>query len=71
MFDEELGMVYEGYMSEVVLVICMMRYYTDFDLSDYQNQDDFYMLYDILESHGTLDYLYGYLAADLEKVKAV
>lgn len=29
------------------------------------------MLYDILESHCILEYLYGYLAPDLDKVKAI
>lgn len=70
-FDYDLGIAYESYTREVVLVVCMMRYYTDLDLSAYQGQEGYFELYDILESHGMLDYLYGQLAPDLEKVKAI
>ena len=52
-------------------MVCMMRYYTDLDLSEYEGEDDWYALYDALESHGVLDYLYGHLAPDLTKVKAI
>lgn len=71
MFDEDLGLVYEAYTAELVLVMCMMKYYTDLDMTEYEGEEGWYTLYDILESNGVLDHLYGYLAPDLEKVKAV
>lgn len=63
--------MYEAYTAELVLVVCMMRYYTDLDLSEYEGEEGWYQLYDILESHGVLDHLYGYLAPDLNKVQKV
>ena len=70
-FDDDLGLAYESYTSELVLAICMMRYYTDFDLSEYDGIDKWYELYDLLASFGVLEHLYGCLASDMEKVKAI
>ena len=67
-FDETLGLVYEGYTHELALVYLTMRYYTDFDLEAYSDSESWYTLYDLLESYGILDLLYGCLDADLQKV---
>lgn len=71
MFDEELGLVYEAYTVELVLVICMLRYYTDLDMTEYESEEGWYTLYDILESHGILNHLLARLAPDLERVRAI
>ncbi len=70
-FDEDAGIVYEGYTYEVVLVVLMMKYYTDLDLSTFEGEEGWYQLYDLLESHGALDALYGMLAPDLGQVEKI
>lgn len=70
-FDEDAGLVYEGYTSELILVVLMVKYYTDLDVSAYEGEEGWYQLYDLLESHGVLDQLYLELAADLGLVKEV
>lgn len=66
-----MGAVYETYTAELVLVICMLRYYTDLDMSEYEGEEGWYTLYDILESHGVLGRLLADLAHDLEKVQVI
>jgi hypothetical protein len=70
-FEENLGVCYEGYTHETALVFLVMRYYTDFQLDEYDDSESWYMLYDILESHGVLDMLYGFLLEDIQKVLKV
>jgi len=70
-FDEELGIVYEGYTYEAVLVMCMMRYYTDLDVSEYEDENGWNTLCDILESNALLDNLYDMLSYDLDTVLGI
>ena len=70
-FDEDLGVVYEGYTYELALVICMMRYYSDLDMSAYEDEDGWYALYDILESNALLDNLFDMLCCDLDSVREI
>ncbi len=70
-FDEDSGTVYESYTYELVLTILTMKYYTDLDLSPYEDEEGWYQIYDILESHGALDHLYAVIGEDLDKMLKV
>lgn len=52
-------------------MVLMMRYYTDFDLSEFDGEEGWYQLHDILESHGALEHLYGFLVTDIAKVQRI
>lgn len=70
-FDEDTGVVYEGYTYELVRVVLMMRYYTDFDMDLYEGEEGWYQLHDLLESHGVLDSLNEVLAPDMWEVEKI
>lgn len=67
-FDEDLGVVYEGYTHEVALTVCVVKYYTDMDLAAYDTEESWNTLIDALESNCQLDSLYGLVREDLYKV---
>lgn len=70
-FDEKLGVAYEGYSHEQALVFLMVHYYTDFDVEAYRTTEGWYALYDLFESYGVLDELFVQLDVDLNKVVQV
>lgn len=70
-FDEDLGVVYEGYTHEAALTVCVVKYYTDMDLCAYDTEESWSSLIDALESHGLMDSLYDLVREDLHKVLGI
>lgn len=66
-FDEESGLVYEGYNHNLAETMCMLRWYTDIELSPYEDADGRYVLYDILDSHGALTKIREIAEGDLDE----
>lgn len=70
-FDEDTGLVYEGYTFELMLTMNMLRYYTDLDMSVYPDEESWYQLYDALESHSAIAFLSEELKEDLDHVLGI
>lgn len=70
-FDEELGVAYEGYTYDTVLLVLVMRHYSDLDMTAYADEAGWNELHDLLASHGQIDPLYAIVQSDLDQVLAI
>lgn len=51
-FDEEAGIAYEAYNAELIRAFLILKYYTDLELSAYDNPEGRAAIHDALASHG-------------------
>ena len=71
MFDEDAGIAYETYNAELIRAFLILRYYTDLDLAEYDNQDGRCMVHDALASHGMWREIMDIVDADMDDVDVI
>ena len=50
-FDEKVGIAFEGYNAELIRAFLILVHYTDLDTTPYDTGEDRQALYDILATH--------------------
>lgn len=70
-FDEDAGLVYEGYNRDLAELMCILKWYTDVELGAYATEEGRYLLSDIMESHGTMTQIREIAGEDLAKVQGI
>lgn len=67
-FDEELGLAYEGYNAELIRAFLILVHYTDLDLTELDNPEGRYTAYDAIASHGLWNKIMAIVDEDMADV---
>lgn len=70
-FDEELGLAYEGYNAELIRAFLILAHYTDLDLTELDNPEGRYTAYDAIATHGLWDDILDYILVDMDDVHTI
>ena len=70
-FDEDAGIAYEAYNAELIRAFLILRYYTDLDLTEYDNPDGRCMVHDALASHGLWREIMDVVDLDMDDVDVI
>lgn len=65
MFDEETGIAYEGYNAALIRAFLILAHYTDLELSEYDNPQGRYEVYDAIATHGLWDEILQIVEKDM------
>ncbi len=67
-FDEELGLAYEGYNAELIRTFLILVHYTDLELTELDNPEGRCTAYDAIASHGLWDRIMCIVDEDMADV---
>lgn len=70
-FDEESGLAYEGYNAEMIRAFLILIHYTDLELSEWDNPQGRYIVYDAVTSHGLWEEIMDIVEADMASVDRI
>lgn len=70
-FDEETGVAYAGYNAELIRAFLILVHYTDLDLTEHDNPQGRYEVYDAFDTHGLWSEIYQIVNADMQAVDAI
>ncbi|MBP3647553.1 MAG: hypothetical protein J6K55_14140 [Clostridia bacterium] len=70
-FDEDSGIAYDSYNSELIRVFLILAHYTDLDLSAYDTPEGRYEIYDILATNGLLREIMDIVEYDMDDVESI
>lgn len=70
-FDEETGIAYEAYNAELIRTFLILKYYTDLELSKYDNPDGRAAIHDALASHGLWHEVMDIVDFDVDNVDMI
>ena len=67
-FDEKIGIAFEGYNAELIRAFLILVHYTDLDTTPYDTGEGRQTLYDILATHEMWDDIMGIVDEDMTDV---
>lgn len=70
-FDEELGLAYEGYNAELLRAFLILVHYTDLELDEFDNADGRHDVYDAIASHSLWDKIMDIVDTDMADVDGI
>ena len=70
-FDEEAGIAYEAYNAELIRAFLILRYYTELELTEYDNPEGRSAVYDALASHGLWREIMDIVDMDMDDVDVI
>lgn len=71
MFDEKLGLAFEGYNAELLRAFLILVHYTDLDISQYDNPQGRYDVYDAIASYGLWAQIMEIVDEDMADVDSI
>lgn len=71
MFDEKLGLAFEGYNAELLRAFLILVHYTDLDISQYDNPQGRYDVYDAVASYGLWEQIMEIVDVDMADVDSI
>lgn len=71
MFDEKLGLAFEGYNAELLRAFLILVHYTDLDISQYDNPQGRYDVYDAIASYGLWEQIMEIVDEDMADVDSI
>ena len=70
-FDEKIGIAFEGYNAELIRAFLVLVHYTDLDTTQYDTGEGRQTLYDILVTHDMWDDVMGIVEEDMADVDSI
>ena len=67
-FDEKLGLAFEGYNAELLRAFLILVHYTDLDIAQYDNPQGRYDVYDAIASHRLWEEIMDIVDSDMADV---
>ena len=70
-FDEKIGIAFEGYNADLIRAFLVLVHYTDLDTTQYDTGEGRQALYDILATHDMWDDILGIVEEDMADVDSI
>ena len=70
-FDEKIGIAFEGYNADLIRAFLVLVHYTDLDTTQYDTGEGRQTLYDILATHDMWDDILGIVEEDMADVDRI